>query len=223
MGPRNSRTRTRAAESGCHLVDTPRRGLIGWRSVRRSIRRSPRPNTKQLDAALRSLAIAASAIATYCDHSEHGQHADRSHVVEAAEVLRRTSQQLAHLFHEDAVDLYGRRLARIESESALSRPPGLDVRRAVESARTWDELQAVQERHDRHFHPDVFGLQRIQQLRHCAFHAAKFPGSLAILIAKGGSWGSFIDSRIPDMLLFGLKLSTIMDQRLPRNVIPRND
>lgn len=159
--------------------------------------------------------MAAAAVATYCDHSEHGQPVSREAVLKAARTLRLNSLAMARAAGEDPLGLYARRLVKIESESVLSRPVGFDPIQAVTATKTWTDLQRVQEQHDRHFHPDVFGLPRIEQLRHCALHAAKFPGALALLCDQRGSWHQFLDRRLPDMLLFGLKLSTIMHERLP--------
>ena len=180
-----------------------------------------RPAPALLEQALRSLAVAAAAVATYCDHSEHGQPVSRDAVLKAAATLRLNALVLAKSAGKDLLDLYARRLTRIERESVLSRPPGFDPIEAITAARSWADLQRIQEQHDRHFHPDVFGLPRIGQLRHCALHAAKFPGALAMLCDQRGSWRQFLDTRLPDMLLFGLKLSTIMGERLPPRRIRR--
>ncbi len=65
-------------------------------------------------------------------------------MLKAASSLRLAALTLARSVGRDALVLYARRLARIESESTWSPPPGFEPMKAVESARTWADLQHVQ-------------------------------------------------------------------------------
>jgi hypothetical protein len=71
----------------------------------------------------------------------------------------------------------------------------------------------VQWEHDRRYHLDVFGLSRYEQLRHYAFHLAKLAG------AASESDDRDFQRRLPDVLLFGLKLATLMSEQLPDTTI----
>ena len=48
--------------------------------------------------------------------------------------------------------------------------------KAIYTANSWRALQLVQAEHDRHYHPDVCGLTKGEQLRHYALHLAKIVG-----------------------------------------------
>ena len=71
----------------------------------------------------------------------------------------------------------------------------------------------MQWEHDRNYHPDVLGLSRYEQLRHYAFHLAKLAGAAAA--AASGDESDFLARRLPDLLLFGLKLATLTNEPLP--------
>ncbi len=71
----------------------------------------------------------------------------------------------------------------------------------------------MQWEHDRHYHPDVLGLSRYEQIRHYAFHLAKLSGAAAE--AASGDESDFLARRLPDLLLFGLKLATLTNEPLP--------
>jgi hypothetical protein len=82
----------------------------------------------------------------------------------------------------------------------------------VEDA-TWRQLQRAQWEHDRHYHPDVLDLSRFKQLRHYTFHLAKLTGAAAE--TRSGDESDFLARRLPDLLLFGLKLATLTNEQLP--------
>ncbi len=84
------------------------------------------------------------------------------------------------------------------------------------------KLQLVQIAHDREFHPDVFGLPRVDQLRHYTLHVAKLVGLMAETCDDSSVWPDFRQRRLPDLLLFGIKLSTIANERLPE-VLPADE
>jgi hypothetical protein len=89
---------------------------------------------------------------------------------------------------------------------------------ALRQARDWREVQLVQLAHDRYFHPDVLGLTKLEQLRHYAFHAAKFPAFLT-----QASDALVPPERVADMVLFGIKLQTVTGLSLPPEPVDRSD
>ena len=74
--------------------------------------------------------------------------------------------------------------------------------------------------HDRRYHPDVLGLSKSDQLRHYALHLAKLAGAMAQVAAGRGDDADFRARRLPDLLLFGLKLSTVAGERLGSDALP---
>ncbi len=85
---------------------------------------------------------------------------------------------------------------------------------ALAKAHSWDEVQIAQVEHDRRFHPDVFGLSKVDQLRHYTFHVTKLAGLLLDAVDLG-AWDSFRDERLADIAVFGVKLATVCNERLP--------
>jgi hypothetical protein len=157
-------------------------------------------------------AIATAQVANFCDHTDHNEQADRAWVVGAGATLRRVAEHIAVRQQIDLVATYGQRLAAVEARSTHD---GFDGCAATMSAMTWRDLQRVQEEHDRVYHPDVFGLSKSDQLKHYALHLSKLTGALAAELTGTGDREEFRTRRLPDMLLFGVKLATVMAQRLP--------
>ncbi|WP_420626806.1 hypothetical protein [Candidatus Poriferisodalis sp.] len=85
---------------------------------------------------------------------------------------------------------------------------------ALAEAHCWDEVQIAQVEHDRQFHPDVFGLSKVDQLRHYTFHVTKLAGLLVEAVDLG-NWETFRDERLADIAVFGVKLATVCNERLP--------
>jgi hypothetical protein len=166
-----------------------------------------------------ALAVApnAAAVANYCDHVEHNEATEASWVLDAASELSRVALRFAQDAEVDLVDLYSERLHMIEARNVLARPGGFDGREAALSAQSWRELQLVQIEHDRCYHPDVFGLAKTEQLRHYAFHLAKIVGAFA----DAADPEELMQRRLPDVLLFAMKLQTVMGERLGEEPLPR--
>jgi hypothetical protein len=169
-----------------------------------------------LESALGEVASATATVARFCDYSEHVEPTDVSAIAEAAAVLRSAALKLADDLAVDAVALYGERLDIVERRYVLGIVGGFEGGAHVELAETWRDLQLIQGHHDRLYRPDVSGLSRADQLRHVCIHLAKLVGALAqpdldVVRTKV----------IPDVLLFGLKLSTIIGQELKSSPVPR--
>jgi hypothetical protein len=169
----------------------------------------------------RSFALAAApmaaAVANYCDHVEHNEATAADGVLQAAEGLRRLAFEFAAGAKLDLIHLYAERLGAIEARNVLARPGGFDGHGGALSADTWRDLQVVQIEHDRFYHPDVVGLAKVEQLRHYALHLAKIVGAFA------GSTDDdeLVNRRLPDTLLFAIKLQTVMGKRFGDEALPR--
>lgn len=166
------------------------------------------------------LAQAAAAVANYCDHTEHNEAVERSWVTGAATVLRETSFAIAVHEGEDLRSCYAARLRQIEERNPLWNPRGVDGAALVGQASTWRDLQLAQAEHDRRYHPDVMGLSKMDQLRHYALHVAKLAGAVAEIATGHGERSDLCIRRLPDLLLFGLKLSTVMGEQLGDEALP---
>lgn len=162
-------------------------------------------------------ARAAAAVANYCDHVEHNEPAETEWVVDAGDELSRLAFEFAHAVGVDLLELYADRLGAIEARNVLAGSGGPGGRSAALAAATWRDLQLVQVEHDRYYHPDVFGLARTEQVRHYAFHLAKIVGAFA----EPAGPEDLISRRLPDVLLFGIKLQTVMGNRLADEPLPR--
>ena len=169
-----------------------------------------------------AIALAAASVSGYCDSAEHNETVDRRLVLEAGETLRSESLELGRTLGHDIFDLYARRLEAIEKRGVAGALPGsFDGRVAAEGALTWLDLQVAQLAHDREYHPDVAGLSNFDQLRHYAFHLAKLAGVYVSARYDATARVDLEDRRLADTLLFGIKLSTVMGQRLDDSQLPR--
>jgi hypothetical protein len=160
------------------------------------------------ETVVENLAAAAAQVATVCDHSEHVEAWSDAAVTSAASALCRAAFDLAAERGIDLFEAYANRLETVEDTSVLPKPS--DPSAAARTASTWRNLQVAQADHDRIFHPDVNGLSRLDQLRHYAFHLAKFPDAVL-----RGDAAELDGRRLPDMLLFAIKMWTLARVRLP--------
>jgi hypothetical protein len=161
------------------------------------------------------LAQAAAAVCNYCDHVDHNESVDREWIFEAGRTLRDLACQVATYEDEDLLGLYVDRLRVVEARNPLRRSGGFDGGAMAARAKTWRDLQLSQAEHDRHYHPDVIGLSKFAQLNHYALHLAKLAGALAEVAQGVADPVDFRQRRLPDMLLFGIKLATVTGKALP--------
>ena len=174
-----------------------------------------------VDAAL-AIAVMSSDVANHCDHVEHNEPADLETVQRAGHDLRTTAVALSLEAGQDPVALYARRLETIEHRNVMWHEDALDGAALARSASTWRALQLVQAAHDKTYHVDVVGLAKANQLRHYALHVAKLAGSTAAVARGHGDLADWLHRRVPDMLLFGIKLATVSGEKLPDDDVPRH-
>jgi len=165
------------------------------------------------DAAAR-LATTSARVSGYCDRSEHLEPTDQEVIRTAGAELRMLAVELAAEKQIDLVQAYRRRLESVEQRHPLYPAGGFAaVDQIPDKGASYQLLQRVQWDHDRYYHPDVLGLSRYEQLRHYAFHLAKLAGAASE--AATGDTNDFFERRLPDLLLFGLKLATLVNEPLP--------
>jgi hypothetical protein len=170
----------------------------------------------ELSEAAARLAITSASVNAYCDKAEHLEPTDTSVIRAAGASLRMLAFELAASRGIDLVQAYRRRLESVEQRHPLYPAAGFAAVDAIpDRGATWRLLQQVQWEHDRNYHPDVLGLSRYEQLRHYAFHLAKLAG--AAVEASAGDERDFLERRLPDVLLFGIKLATLTNEKLPDN------
>lgn len=165
------------------------------------------------------LAICAAAVANFTDHAEHNEPVDPRWVLDAADEMLGIASEIAVEEGQHLLELYASRLGAIERRSALA-VGGFSGESEARAATTWRQLQLVQTDHDRLFHPDVVGLMKSQQLQHYALHLTKIAGAVARRCTHESVSEEIIRRRLPDMLLFALKLHTVMNSKLADAVLP---
>lgn len=166
------------------------------------------------------VARASASIANYCDHVEHNEPTDRAWISEGAATLRRVAVEIAATEGKDLKELYAGRIQQIEQRNPLWSDGDLDGSALVGEANSWRDLQLAQVEHDRRYHPDIVGLSKADQLRHCALHLAKLTGALAEVASGEADHADFVAKRLPDLLLFGLKIATLAGEGLAEDAVP---
>lgn len=173
-----------------------------------------------LEQAAARLSIISARISGYCDRAEHLEATDRSAISSSGVDLRALAVELAGDNAVDIVGAYRLRLESVERRHPLYPAGGFAALDNIpERGASWRLLQTVQWDHDRHYHPDVLGLSRYEQLRHYAFHVAKLAGAAAE--AASGDSSDFFERRLADLLLFGLKFATLMNEALTEQEVGR--
>jgi hypothetical protein len=162
------------------------------------------------------LASTAAAVSNYCDHVDHNESASTDWISNAGHKMRGLACEIASHENLDLLTLYAARLGEIEARNPLSHPGSFNGNSQAAEATTWRALQLVQAEHDRHYHPDVIGLSKFNQLVHYAFHTAKLSGALADVARGNADTRDFCNRRLPDLLLFGIKLATVTGKELPK-------
>jgi hypothetical protein len=177
---------------------------------------------RELSTALRRVAIAGAEAALYCDRSEHVEVADVTWLQNCSEALLTAAVDMAEALGLDLLFSYAQRLGEIEIRSPYRATSDYDGGSATRVARTWRDLQEIQARHDREYHPDVIGLSRIDQARHCTLHVSKLTGWYARAAGSEEALREIVDRRLADTLLFGLKVASLARVMLADEAIPRS-
>jgi hypothetical protein len=177
------------------------------------------PTREFLDARARDLIRVAAALAAFCEHLEHNEPTLPQLPIDAARRLRSLAADLAAEAGLNLATCYTERVERVEKASLYSKvprtaSPSLPGADAMSASTTWSDFQVAQILHDRQFHPDVFGLSKIDQLRHYTFHVTKLAGLLIDAI-DSNSWRDFAPDRLADLAIFGVKIATACNERLP--------
>ena len=171
------------------------------------------------DTDVRAMARAAGMLGTYCDHAEHAEATDPDAISAAASLLRNVASSLARRSGICLASAYRHRVETLETDMA-TRVGRLDTDTsaapcaAFTGTSTWVDAQTAQIAHDRWFHPDVCGMSRIDQVRHCTFHVAKLAGLIADA-ADTGDFSEFRTKRLADVAVFAAKLSTLAGAKMP--------
>jgi hypothetical protein len=166
-----------------------------------------------VEAAL-ELSSIAGVVANVCDHVEHNEAADPMEVRVSGQRLRTVAVRLASGSGRSITLLYRERLRVIEARNVLHREGAFDGPAVVNETASWRELQLVQIEHDRFYHPDVVGLTKANQLRHYALHLAKLAAAAADTARELTPEEDLLTRRVPDMVLFGIKLATVTGEKL---------
>lgn len=177
-----------------------------------------------LERNFRLLTHAAAQLASFCEHVEHNEPHLVTDAVDASDSLRSIALDLCTTTGTSLTEAYATRIRNIEKKSLLqyslfnngaSQLSGADV---LDSATTWRQIQVGQLIHDRQFHPDVFGLAKLDQIRHYTFHITKLAGLLLGCIEEG-SWVHFQNERLADIAIFGVKIATVCNVELPNTTV----
>jgi len=163
---------------------------------------------------MHALVRAGGMVGKYCDRSEHAE-GPVAVFVEVGTVLRAQAVMLAQELGQELGELYAHRLHRVEVRNPAYALGEFDGLAAVRAAVTWRDWQLAQLRHDRTYHPDVFGLSKYEQVRHFAFHLQYLTWLADEASTTSALQSSYISDRIPDVLLFGLKFATVAGHALP--------
>jgi hypothetical protein len=182
--------------------------------------RVPAGQSRWTEIAL-ELAVCAGELGGSCVRAERAEPIERERIVAVGSRLRRLAGDLAADAGLEIFEAYARRLAAIERRRGTGAAYSFDGAAAARAARTWRELQLVQLKHDVAYHLNVVGRAPTNQLRHYAFYLAQLAAAFAHA-ARGEDGEAEVAERcLSDVLLFGLKLATVMGERLPEDPLER--
>lgn len=154
-------------------------------------------------------------VANFCDHSEHVEAADREAAIKSAGELIELAFEVSDFEGVDLLRVYAGRLAALQYGSVPESTNGYDTFKEVQEAETLRDLQMAQVRHSLQLSPDVMGQSRANQLRHHSMHVSMLVSALAKQIKPDRPSEEFMSQQLPDMLTFGILISTALGERLP--------
>ena len=175
--------------------------------------------TADVDDTVRVLVRLTGQLARFCDRAEHNEGTERGIVGTVAGELRLSALRLLEICGADPIAAYLTRLAEIEARHPLAGEGLFEAAGEVGRAKTWRDLQRSQARHDAVYHPDVVGLAKIDQLRHYTLHLAKLAWLLQEYTVAGDPVDASAEARVVDLLVFGVKLSTVCGELLPEEAV----
>jgi hypothetical protein len=187
--------------------------VVCQQSGRRRVTRTP--DARAREAALAGLVMAPGSVCSYCDRIDHNEGTDPAVLLAAGETLRSVAISVTEASAGKVRKLYAARLEQLEARNVLSQHDGPSWPDQIRQAKTWRDVQMAQVRHDATFHPDVFGLSKLEQVKHFAFHLGKLVGHMHAGCRDEVSWNTFFEGRFIDLLIFGVKLATVANHRLP--------
>lgn len=172
-----------------------------------------------LERCTRSVTRAAATFAGFCEHVEHNEANSIADVLDAAKTLRTVAGELASEIGISLYEAYASRIEMVERSSIHRHVAGaantsLGGFDALQASSTWEQVQVAQVVHDRQFHPDVFGLSKFDQMRHYTLHVTKLAGFMVDAV-EFDDLPSFAGERLADLAIFGVKVATVCNERLP--------
>lgn len=169
------------------------------------------------EIALKEVGLAAGLVADFCDKTDHNESVQTEWVSAASEKLLNSALAIAEFERVELQQSYAQRLSQIERRNVIWGSSRFEGEGAALQARTMRDLQLVQLEHDRIYHPDVFGLKKEDQLRHYALHLSKLVAALVKAVQSDSGRTDFLQRRLADLLLFSIKLQTVMGRRMSEN------
>lgn len=156
-------------------------------------------------------------LAGCCDRAEHNEGVAREELLDLGRRARVLGLLLLKQASVEPVAAYADRLRQMEGKNVLHDADGLDIPSGLASPScTWRTAQLVQAAHDRVYHLDVMGLPRVQQLQHYTLHLAKLARYLQAADRSPEAWANWSAGRVADVLVFGVKLATVANLRMPQ-------
>jgi hypothetical protein len=168
---------------------------------------------------LEKLVECSGVVAKYCDRAEHNESFDPHKIREVGQTLRTVAQDIATKLGLSLRSLYADRIGRIEAAHVLGESGSYDGAAAISTGQTWRSWQLAQADHDHVYHQDVAGLAKTNQLSHFGHHIAKLAWLMQQSLTDPGMRREFMVNRLPDIMIFGVKLATVTGQRLPEELI----
>jgi hypothetical protein len=169
----------------------------------------------RLEEGTRALVKLTGRLARHCDRAEHNEPVSRDLLLEAARELRYLAVDLSRTLDLDLRESYATRLHVIETRHPLGGLGQFNGAEAIRASKTWADIQRAQFLHDVTYHPDVVGLAKFEQLRHYTLHLTKLCGYAQEAVDSDEKIPTdFTTQRIADLLIFGIKLSTVVGETL---------
>ncbi len=153
-------------------------------------------------------------LSQFCDRLEHNEGADRMELLDVGRLLRESAVVAIRASSVKLRDRYADRLEELESRNVLRWDGDAHWPDRIRHAKTWREVQVAQARHDATYHPDVVGLPRAEQVRHYTLHLSKLVWKMYRACEDDITWNSFAESRLIDLVVFGVKLATVANYSL---------